>query len=1053
MKLAGTTIAALACLLLTNTRADVLKTASQMVRASGASGGVCAVVGATDASLALAIAKEGSFVVHCLAPDTKACDAMRKAIRAGGLYGAVSADVLSGDRLPYTDNLVNVLVVNDKSRIPKEELLRVLVPNGVAFTHHSAFITLRKPRPADIDEWTHYLHGPDGNAVANDRVVGPPRHYQWIADPRWLRCHETDSSISTLVTAQGRLFAIVDEAPIGLVGQHSLPDKWFLVARDAFNGVPLWKVPIRRWGWREWKDTWFNSRPGDIPLNIQKRLVAVGDKVYVTLGYQAPVSQLDARTGEILQTYAGTERTNEILCQDGKLFLSVLTGDAVKVMAVDTASGKTLWTSAKCFKGTTTDYIKWTITPISPTIPKLDPALNIATDARTVVLIDGPEIVCLDARSGSEKWRTAFPAAEDDRNAGKMQASGDLWVGALIVCDGVVLNASPGKLAAFAADTGKALWSQPKKYIGHLWYEWKDVFVIGGLVWTWSAELETGEFEGGPRGKQRASWPKTVNGYDLKTGAMKKSVPMGTIFKAHHHHRCYRNKATVRYILASRRGTEYVDLENGNHTVHNWVRSTCHVGMMPANGLQYVPPHPCACYIDEKLNGFFALAPASSGKRQEASGKSGERLERGPAFAEVQSSRLEAQTAEDWPAFRHDSARTGSVDTRVPDDAALLWNAKLGGTPTPPIIVGDRVFAALTDEHHVVCLNAKDGRKLWEFATGGRIDSPPTWHNGMVLFGSADGWVHCVRASDGVLAWRFRAAQEERLIGVRGQLESAWPVHGSVLVHNDKVYCTAGRSSQLDGGIYVYALDAASGQLHYEMRLQGPDYAANAEGKLVMRPQPADGPAEFDANHKLPMGALSDVLMCDGTTISMRSTVFDAQLTPQRGKPDLSAKGGLLDDTYFKRTPWSFGEQANYGNVLVRDKDLVYFVRQFDSLKGLDPMVFFTPGSKGYLLFARNVGAKKDTWSLRVPVRVRAMAQTRDRLFVAGPPDVVDAKDPLGAFEGRLGGVLYALDSATGKKLTEQKLDAPPVLNGIAAAGGRLFLATTDGKLVCMGRR
>ena len=49
--------------------------------------------------------------------------------------------------------------------------------------------------------------------------------------------------------------------------------------------------------------------------------------------------------------------------------------------------------------------------------------------------------------------------------------------------------------------------------------------------------------------------------------------------------------------------------------------------------------------------------------------------------------------------------------------------------------------------------------------------------------------------------------------------------------------------------------------------------------------------------------------------------------------------------------------------------------------------------------------------------------------------------------------MLYAVDSATGKKLTELKLDAPPVLNGIAAAGSRLFVATTDGKLVCMGRR
>ena len=240
MKLTGT-IVAFACLLLTSAHADVAETAAQILRASGAPGGVCAVVGAADADLALAIAKQGSFVVHCLTPDAKTCDAMRKVIRTNGLCGTVSADVLHGDQLPYTDNLVNLLVVNDGSRIPKEELLRVLVPRGAVFSANPNSKLqnpkLQKPRPADIDEWTHYLHGADGNAVANDRVVGPPRHYQWIAGPMWLRSHETDSSISTLVTAQGRLFAIMDEAPISLVGQHSLPDKWFLVARDAFNGV------------------------------------------------------------------------------------------------------------------------------------------------------------------------------------------------------------------------------------------------------------------------------------------------------------------------------------------------------------------------------------------------------------------------------------------------------------------------------------------------------------------------------------------------------------------------------------------------------------------------------------------------------------------------------------------------------------------------------------------------------------------------------------------------------------------------------------------------
>jgi hypothetical protein len=612
--------------------------ADAILESAGAAGGVIAVAEPADADLPVALAKRGSFLVHCLTADANRCDALRQAIRAVGLYGTVSVAQWDAARLPYAGNLVNLIVVSSQVSVDRAELLRVLCPGGVAVfaTDHGQLTTDRlvKPWPPEIDEWTHYLHGADGNPVAEDTVVGPPTHLQWIGGPRWLRCHETDSSVSTLVTAKGRLFTIVDEAPISLPGQHSLPDKWSLIARDAFNGTLLWKVPIRRWGWREWKPIWFNTRPGDIPLNIQKRLVAAGDFVYVTLGYQAPVVQLDARTSEVLQTYAGTERTGEILHHDGRLILSVLDGAQVRVVAVETATGKRLWASPKTYRGSTVDYIRWKEMNGGSEPVELDPSLNTATDGRTVALIDGPELVGLDAGSGAERWRAAFPQDEADQTAGGIRSACNLWIGTMIVRDGVVIHASPNKLAGFAADTGKLLWSQPKRYIGHLWYEWKDVFVIGDLVWTWSADLEVGASESG-KAKERAIYPKTANGYDLHTGELKKQVPLGAIFKANHHHRCYRNKATTQYILASRRGTEFVDLEHGRHTVDNWVRSTCHVGMMPANGLQYVPPHPCQCYIEEKLNGFLALAARRQAETFDWTAPP--RLETGPASGRNQS--------------------------------------------------------------------------------------------------------------------------------------------------------------------------------------------------------------------------------------------------------------------------------------------------------------------------------------------------------------------------------------------------------------------------------
>ena len=323
--------------------ADAVSDAKLIAAASDdCPGGICVVLGNDISELAVAISRQGHFVVQALVSSKDALAETRSAIRSRGKYGPVSADYSKYDLLPYAENLINLLVVEDypsaaAKGLAVEEVFRTLAPLGAAYfgsagsfaaelkeagfevSRAGPWVKAVKPWPKDIDEWTHYLHDSDGNPVANDSVVAPPKHYQWISGPMWLRSHESDSSVRTIVTSRGRLFYIADEAPISLPGDHDLPDKWFLVARDAFNGVPLWKVPIQDWGWRAWKPSWFTPRPGGIPLNIEKRLVAIDDKVYVTLGYRAPVSELDAKTGKVLKTYDGTARTAEILYRDGLL--------------------------------------------------------------------------------------------------------------------------------------------------------------------------------------------------------------------------------------------------------------------------------------------------------------------------------------------------------------------------------------------------------------------------------------------------------------------------------------------------------------------------------------------------------------------------------------------------------------------------------------------------------------------------------------------------------------------------------------------------------------
>ena len=54
--------------------------------------------------------------------------------------------------------------------------------------------------------------------------------------------------------------------------------------------------------------------------------------------------------------------------------------------------------------------------------------------------------------------------------------------------------------------------------------------------------------------------------------------------------------------------------------------------------------------------------------------------------------------------------------------------------------------------------------------------------------GCHDGWVYALRAKDGVLAYRVRIAPREKRIVAYGIIESAWPVLGSILVHDGIAY-------------------------------------------------------------------------------------------------------------------------------------------------------------------------------------------------------------------------------------------------------------------------
>ncbi|NQT86789.1 PQQ-like beta-propeller repeat protein, partial [bacterium] len=495
----------------------------------------------------------------------------------------------------------------------------------------------------------------------------------------------------------------------------------------------------------------------------------------------------------------------------------------------------------------------------------------------------------------------------------------------------------------------------------------------------------------------------------------------------------------------------------------------------PCNGLIYAPQHPCACYLESKLHGFNALAAAGSMPKPTP------RLQKGPAHGDMPDAKSQMPDAQDWPTYRHDVARSGSTKAAVPSQVKPLWNTELGGKLSALVAAEGKVFVASIDTHTVHALDAASGKVAWSVRVGGRVDSPPTLWKGRLLFGSADGHIYCLRPSDGARIWRFRAAPVDQRLPSFEQIESVWPVHGSVLVQDGVLTAIAGRSVFTDGGLHYCRLDPATGRLLSETILSDKE---EGTGKSHQ---------EFVSWLNMP-AALPDILSSDGKLIYMKSQPFDlkgkrlpleamphgkdadAGAPPPTQDPKhahLFSPTGFLDGSWWHRTYWLYGSrfvsgwQGYYrsgkatpaGRILVFDDSRIYgYGRELKYFRWTTPIE--------HHLFATERKAALDKtfkWEKPIPLFARAMVLAKDTLFIAGPPDRVDEpklqrnRDPkvmadyAAALDGKRGAALWAVSTATGEKLSAVALKSPPVFDGLIAANGRLYMATVDGKVLCLG--
>ena len=336
----------------------------------------------------------------------------------------------------------------------------------------------------------------------------------------------------------------------------------------------------------------------------------------------------------------------------------------------------------------------------------------------------------------------------------------------------------------------------------------------------------------------------------------------------------------------------------------------------------------------------------------------------------------------------------------------------------------------------------------WTFTANGRIDTPPTIHRGLCLFGTRSGWVYCLRADDGRLVWRLRAAPLDERIVAYGQIESPWPVPGSVLVVDDVAYFAAGRQPLADGGILVFAVEPADGQ--------GSVWVQRLDSVPQKEFYGASG-LEFDN---------FDLLHREGDAVAMSRWLFDRRT----GQMTCKAKSGFAHlvtgggGVMAPRGCWSYAPRNESEQVqerpflqplvVFRDNTLFGCSEDRHSVYRRD---FNRPAGRTSTPSGSTSGRRRRR-PRRAATSGRASGWPAGRHGPLPPPSgpagqAADRRDgahpgrPLrGRGQGRPGGGL-----AGGRQAHRPQRTAAPVWDGLAAAGGRLFVTTRDGRVLCLG--
>jgi len=169
--------------------------------------------------------------------------------------------------------------------------------------------------------------------------------------------------------------------------------------------------------------------------------------------------------------------------------------------------------------------------------------------------------------------------------------------------------------------------------------------------------------------------------------------------------------------------------------------------------------------------------------------------------------------------FRGDAAHSGIYAGKGPREFhRVKWSFATGGRIVSSPVTQDGVIFFGSDDGYVYAVDAANGRQVWRRGTKGPVSATPAIDHGVLYIGSFDGKFYALDARTGAPKWKFSNAGERQFEakGIHGWQPKSQTIPdpfdiylSSPVVVNGTVYFGSG-----DGNLY--ALDANSGEQRWK---------------------------------------------------------------------------------------------------------------------------------------------------------------------------------------------------------------------------------------------